>query len=203
MGHLYAGNRIVGALFIISTSFLLISGIFYDRLIRNLMIIGGSWLLVALLAAFSANSYNIKYKSEVGTISEPGVLCPNCQTKNMIENEECLKCHKNLKEVLFYKGSEGLLDFPDIEINKKEIIEYKKGLTGKRNGKTEKYSDFIHDVEIKNYAIEPYVQINFKYKDKNGNIKKKFLVVNKYNLEEVKKALDLKNIQYVDNRRRK
>jgi hypothetical protein len=167
------------------------------------MIILGYWLLIALLAVISANRHNIKYKNEIEALSEPGVLCPNCQTNNPVENEECINCHKNLKEVLFYKSSEGVFDFPDIEINKTEIIEYKKGLTGKRNGKTEKYSNLIHDVEIKNYAIEPYIQINFKYKEKNGNIKKKFLVVNKYNLEEVKKALDLKKIQYRDIRRRK
>lgn len=200
---MYAGKKVIGFLFIIVTSFLLISGIFYDRLVRNLMIIAGSWLLLALLAAVSANSYNIKYKNEMKALSEPGVLCPNCKTNNPVESEECLKCHKNLKEILFYKGYEGLLDIPDIEINKNEIIEYKKGITGKRNGKTEKYSDLIHDVEIKNYAIEPYVQINFKYRDKKGNIKKKFLVVDKYNIEELKKALDLKNIQYSDVRRRK
>lgn len=204
LGHLYAGKTLFGILFIVITSLGLIKGILDNELSRIIILIGGYWFLIAGIAALSANKYNLKFKSKKNESDQQNsLLCPQCQTRLPLDSKECGECHEKSKEVLFYENSsERFISSSNFEINNEEIVEYKKGLTGKRNGKTERFSD-IYEANLENSLIDPYIYFNFKYKDEKGTIKKKSLLLNKYHLKNLKNALDVLNIPFKDTRRKK
>lgn len=111
------------------------------------------WAMLAAVTSFNTPDDGIKVTADF-----KNRLYPECGSNVPLEEEECFKCHKRLKDILFYSiGSDGSFDYDDVEINKREIIEYKKGLMGKRNGKIEKFPIVnIKDFEISRMERDRY-----------------------------------------------
>jgi TM2 domain-containing membrane protein YozV len=207
LGDLYAGKVLKGIIqiaIITNILFIMFKIGFSDSIFLTFMVptIVTLWILLAVNAALNTPDDGIKVTEDFKKR-----VCPECGNDVPLEEEECFKCHKRLKDVLFYSiGSEGWIDYTDIEINKREIIEYKKGLMGKRNGKIEKFPIVnIKDFEIK--RMKPvghtnlhnmFYELRFKFIDERGINRKKTLHIPQYKRKELRKALKIRNIPYND-----
>ncbi|WP_414470215.1 hypothetical protein [Methanobacterium sp. ACI-7] len=135
------------------------------------------------------------------------LTCPECYNINPESAENCQKCGKNLKEILFFSKGK-LSDMPDVEMTKRFLIVYKNNIFGKRSGKIDKYYlNKMGKVEINDniqYGLSPlpfkYVALNFSYGDKTDYYKsKKTVYIREKDIYDLIGALKIRKISFIDN----
>jgi hypothetical protein len=121
LGHLYSGSVLLGIsqiLFVTLIIFFILTKHYYVLIPFLAML----WIIYPVHSALNTPDDGIKVTADFKKR-----LCPECESDVPLEQEDCLKCHKRLKDVLFYSiGSDGWIDYPDVEINKKELLSIKK-----------------------------------------------------------------------------
>lgn len=176
LGHFYAGSIIMGFIGLGLFILWLLSNIYYPPSYPWPAFVPSGWQLV-IYASIAVHAFWTAKKANRSIIKEAtinrSIICPDCGAENDKNMEYCINCGKDLKNTLFYAcGDISIINASDIEITNDQLIEYKKGIFGKkRSGKTNEFNlSEMGDIVINDRMMRlcspfpfPYISLEFDY----------------------------------------
>lgn len=183
LGHFYAGSIIIGFIGLGLFILWLLSNIYYPPSYPWFSFIPSTWQLIIYAsiaghAFWTAKKWNRDIIKE--SINNKSSVCPDCGFEDTKTEEYCINCGKDLRNTLFYAcGNVSIINASDIEITSDQLIEYKKGIFGKkRYGKIKEYNlNEMGNILINDRMMRlcspfpfPYISLEFDYGERRERV---------------------------------
>lgn len=205
LGHFYAGSTIIGFIGLGLFSLWLLSNIYYPPYPWQSFFPSG-WQLV-IYASIASHAFWTAKKANRSIINERvinrNIICPECGAESDKNIRYCINCRKDLQNTLFYTcGDVSIINASDIEITNDQLIEYKKGIFGKkRSGKTNEFNlNEMGNILVNDRMMRlcspfpfPYISLEFDY----GERRERVYIPEKY-IDNLIETLKFVNVPYED-----
>lgn len=183
LGHFYTGNIYIGLIGLGLFIFWLFREIYYNPPYSWPVFVPSAiglliYISIASHAFWTAKKANRSMINE--TVQNSSMICPDCSAENTKNVEYCINCGKDLRNTLFYAcGDVSIINASDIEITKDLLIEYKKGIFGKkRSGKISEFNlnemgDLLINDRMQRLCSPfpfPYINLEFDYGETRRSI---------------------------------
>lgn len=208
LGHFYARNIYIGFIGLGLFILWLFMETYYPPPYPWPAFVPGAIELV-IYTSIAGHAFWIAKKANRGNIimnevaSNSNMICPDCGAENTKNMEYCVNCGRDLRKTIFYAcGDVSIINASDIEITENLLIEYKKGILGKkRSGKIKEY--YLNEMGylLINDRMQrlcspfpfPYISLEFDY----GEHRKSVYIPEDY-VDNLIETLNFLNIPYED-----